>query len=211
MFSGIIEETGRVKHLTGVSRGAEICIECKTVLEDTSVGDSISVNGVCLTVNRMDDGVFWADVSFETLARSNIGYLGSGSVVNLERAIKVGGRVGGHFVLGHVDGVFRLVSLERRGEFFSMRIEVDDKWRRYCVEKGSVAVDGISLTVSSVSSVWFECVVIPHTFDFTNLRFRRVGDGVNVEFDIIAKYVKSFVTDGGDMYDLLKKSGFIGA
>ena len=181
MFTGIVEEVGRVRFLRGGSKDGVLRIAAKRVLGDVRLGDSIAVNGVCLTVTDFDGGSFTADVMPETLRRSNLGMLRAGSPVNLERALVADGRFGGHIVSGHIDGM---------GTIASVRQEAAPSLLRLVVEKGSVALDGISLTVASVSDASFTVSVIPHTREQTTLASKGVGDKVNMENDVIGKYVE---------------------
>ena len=187
-FTGIIEEKGKVKSLSKNS----ICIEAKKVLEKTGIGDSIAVNGVCLTVTSLGDrenNFFTADVMPETFSRTNLGNLKEGSAVNLERAMAADGRFGGHIVSGHIDGRGKISRIENDGNAVLFWIEADRKIISLIVEKGSVAVDGISLTVAGLSASSFCVSVIPHTLSQTALGLKKTGDLVNLENDMIGKYV----------------------
>ncbi len=185
MFTGIIEEVGEVE--VAASR---LRVRCRNVLEDTEVGSSISVNGVCLTVAELGAGWFAADVSPETMERSNLGELAAGSPVNLERALSLKGRLGGHIVQGHVDSTGTLTAIEqlRDGNWW-LTVEAPVELSPYLVFKGSVAIDGISLTIAALEGRELSVGVIPLTFSTTTLRTRRPGDRVNIECDILAKYV----------------------
>jgi riboflavin synthase len=189
MFTGIVEEVGEVAEAPGTG----LRIRARTVLEDARLGDSICVNGTCLTVTAMDGDTFTVDTVPETLRRTNLGALRSGDPVNLERALAAGGRMGGHFVQGHVEGSGRITSIEPEQEALLIRIEAPPEVMRYVVEKGFITVDGISLTVVSRDEQGFVITVIPFTQAQTNLRVRRVGDRVNLETDILAKYVEQLV------------------
>lgn len=190
MFTGIIEEMGRVNRIERRGYGAEITIACTTVIEDVHIGDSIAVNGTCLTVVRFNETSFTADAVQETLSRTTIGAIIPGVRVNLERAVPADGRLGGHIVQGHVDctGVIRTVVKQQTG--YLIQIEIPPEHLRYVVEKGSVALDGISLTVAALQSDTFTCAVIPHTFVATTLHTRKSGERLNVECDILGKYVE---------------------
>ena len=196
MFTGIIEETGHIRTITRGRRSAILSVGASEILSDLKVGDSVAVNGVCLTATTVDGGGFTADVMSETLHRSALGGLSAGDVVNLERAMSADGRFGGHIVSGHIDGVGKITSIRRDDNAVWYAVEVPDALRRYIVEKGSIAIDGISLTVASVSGNAFSVSVIPHTLSVTALGARRVGSGVNLETDIIAKYVESLLRPG---------------
>ncbi len=193
MFTGLVEEVGTVGEFRKVSREALLTIRCNKVTEGTIVGDSISVNGVCLTVVKITGDLLAFDVSFETLKRTNIGSLKVGDKVNLERALQVGARLGGHIVQGHVDTTTKVLSIKREQKGFTFQFQLPQKFKHLIVEKGSVGIDGISLTVAEITGSSFSVAVIPHTYENTNLKFRKPGDTVNVEFDIIGKYVEALV------------------
>lgn len=196
MFTGIIEETGIVKAVQRSGSSSFIRIQAKKVLENTRIGDSIAVNGVCLTVTAIDGNLFQADVMNETLERSSLGILSSGSMVNLERAMAADGRFGGHIVSGHIDGTGRISAIEKDGIATWYTISADAGILRYIVEKGSIAIDGVSLTVAKVTGTGFSVSVIPHTAANTILPMKRVGDPVNLENDIIGKYVEKLLLTG---------------
>lgn len=193
MFTGIIEEVGTVKAVNNGASSSYIEIEAKKVLSDVHSGDSIAVNGVCLTVTDFTDNSFRADVMNETLSRSSLGGLKNGSPVNLERAMAANGRFGGHIVSGHIDGVGTLSGIKHDGIAVRYTISADSKILRYIVEKGSVAIDGISLTVTAVTDKDFSVSVIPHTSGQTILSLKKIGDAVNLENDIIGKYVEKLM------------------
>jgi riboflavin synthase len=190
IFTGLIQETGRVRRIDRRSDGAFITIEARVVLEGTHPGDSISINGVDLTVVKMKLDSFDADVSLETLRRSTLGLLRAGSRVNLERALAVGERMGGHMVQGHIDGVGELVSVTPEGNAYRMRFRVPRELGRYIAMKGSIAVDGISLPVAALGDDWFEVAIIPYTWRETTLGDLKRGGRVNLEVDVLAKYVE---------------------
>lgn len=211
MFTGIIEEVGALKGIRRGARSAVLTVEARTVLADVHVGDSIAVNGVCLTVTSFTKDAFTADVMHETLNRSSLGALRVGSRVNLERAMAADGRFGGHMVAGHIDGTGTIVSLRGDDNAVWYTIRTAPGILRYIVEKGSVAVDGISLTVAEVTKDTFSVSVIPHTAASTNLSQRRVGDTVNLENDCVGKYVEKLLgvpEKGGLSRDMLTKYGF---
>jgi riboflavin synthase len=194
MFTGIVEELGEVTSLIdGGGDSAVIAVRGPLVTSDARHGDSISVNGVCLTVIDNENGVFTADVMGETLRRSSLGALRVGSEVNLERAALAGSRLGGHLVQGHVDGVGRLQSREPAGEWEVLRFELPQALQKYVVEKGSITVDGVSLTVMAVDDESFSVGLIPTTLKMTVLGSKAVGDPVNLEVDVIAKYVEKML------------------
>jgi riboflavin synthase len=193
MFTGIVEELGTVRHVSSTPSGKRIEIACVTVMDRLKVDDSISVAGTCLTVVERDDRGFAADVVPETLARTNLGALTRGSRVNLERAATPNTALGGHFVQGHVDGTTPLVAREPEGEGARLRFTLPKALARYVVQKGFITLDGVSLTIARVGKTFFEIAVIPHTAERTTLGWLRVGDPVNVEVDVIAKYVERIV------------------
>ncbi len=194
MFTGIIEELGRVREIENRGEDARIVIEARTVTAGSTDGDSISVNGVCLTALDLTSASFAADVSRETLLRSTLGKLQKGSPVNLERAVTPATRLGGHIVQGHVDARGKFLGAESHGESWTFRIAYPTDVARYLVFKGSVAVEGISLTIANLTDEYFEIAVIPKTWEVTNFSQLRPGDEVNLEVDVIAKYVERILT-----------------
>ena len=193
MFTGIIEEVGTVTQIQHGPHSAILTIAAKTVLEATKIGDSIAVNGICLTVTALSDGSFSADVMHETLNRSALSRLGTGSHVNLERAMPADGRFGGHIVAGHVDGIGTVTNVWRDDTAVWFTVRTVPDILRYIVEKGSVAIDGISLTVVAVTPTDFSISAIPHTVANTVLQERKRGDPVNLETDMIGKYVEKLL------------------
>ncbi|MBQ8349171.1 MAG: riboflavin synthase [Ruminococcus sp.] len=193
MFTGIIEEVGTVKSIQKGSVSSFIRINANAVLNGTHIGDSIAVNGVCLTVTDLTGNSFQADVMNETLSRSSLGLLKNGSPVNLERAMSAQGRFGGHIVSGHIDGTGIISSVEQDGIALWYTINTDSGILRYIVEKGSIAIDGISLTIAKVTDNDFSVSIIPHTAAQTVLSSKKTGDTVNLENDIIGKYVEKFL------------------
>lgn len=190
MFTGIIEELGTIRSLESNCEGARIVVAASVVTSDVHNGDSIAVNGVCLTAIDVTKATFSADVSPETLDKTTIGSLNIGSAVNLERAVTPATRLGGHFVQGHVDGRGKFLSAEPKGDFWTVSIGFAPEFARYLVYKGSVTVEGISLTVSDLAQDHFEIAVIPKTWEMTNLSTLKPNDDVNLEADVIAKYVE---------------------
>ena len=215
MFTGIIEEVGHADALSRRGTSAVLEVLATRVLEGMQLGDSIAVNGVCLTVRRQSSGRFQVELSEETLNRSSLGSLKGGTLVNLERPLLATSRLGGHFVQGHVDAVGKVLTIRTDGEFAVWKFLLPDSIERFVVEKGSIAVDGISLTVASLTSKAFEVALIPHTLENTNLRSRQIGDEVNLECDILAKYVESMLKERKDRpaksqltEEYLKERGF---
>ena len=190
MFTGIIEEVGTIKQIAHGAHSATLTIRAQTVLEETKIGDSIAVNGICLTVTRLSPDGFSADVMHETLNRSALAQLSIGSAVNLERAMPANGRFGGHIVSGHVDGIGYIAQIRRDDTAIWYTIHADPTLLRYVVKKGSITIDGISLTVAALDRKGFSVSTIPHTVSQTNLQQRREGDAVNLETDIIGKYIE---------------------
>ncbi|MDZ5444554.1 riboflavin synthase [Micromonospora sp. 4G57] len=196
MFTGIVEELGEVVRTTETGGdSALVAIRGPLVTSDARHGDSIAVNGVCLTVVDVDGGVFSADVMGETLRRSALGALRPGDPVNLERAAALGSRLGGHLVQGHVDGVGELISREPAAQWETVRFRLPAALSRYVVEKGSITIDGVSLTVAEVGDDWFGVGLIPTTLKLTTLGAKGVGDPVNLEVDVLAKYVERLLGD----------------
>jgi riboflavin synthase len=198
MYTGIVEELGEVVGLERLDGAARITVRGPLVTSDAASGDSLSVNGVCLTVTAAHDGTFTADVMAETLSRSGLGDLRPGSPVNLERSMRPDGRLGGHLVQGHVDGTGAIISRSPAEHWDVVRISLPESLARYVAEKGSVCVDGVSLTVSATSDTaggppWFEVSLIPETLRRTTLGGKRPGDTVNLEVDVIAKYVEKLL------------------
>ncbi len=193
MFTGIVEEVGTIKNIKRGQHSAILTIQAKTVLEETRLGDSIAVNGICLTVTRLFPDGFSADVMHETLNRSSLARLTEGSMVNLERAMAANGRFGGHIVAGHVDGVGHIANIRKDDTAVWYTVHAGPEILRYVVEKGSVTIDGISLTVAAVDGDGFSVSTIPHTVAQTNLNQRRRGDSVNLETDVVGKYIEKLL------------------
>ena len=190
MFTGLVEEIGRVLSLKKSFQSAVLKVGCQKITEDIKIGDSISVNGVCLTVVSFGKDSVTFDVSGETLRRSNIGILKTNDFVNLERALRFSDRLGGHILQGHVDTTTKVVGIKREGTGFLFSFKLPPAYRHLIVEKGSIGIDGISLTIATLFADTFSVAVIPHTYENTTLKFRKPGDIVNLEFDIIGKYVE---------------------
>lgn len=190
MFTGIIEELGTIQTIITARDGARIVVHAPTILADAKIGDSIAVNGVCLTVVEKTASTFAADVSAETLRRTSLKQIKQNSKINLERPMTPSARFGGHIVQGHVDAMGDFLFAKAEGEGWIVRIGFPPQLGKYIVEKGSITVDGISLTVAALGDDWFEIAVIPHTWKVTNLATLKPGDAVNLEVDIIAKYVE---------------------
>lgn len=215
MFTGIIEETGILSEKKQGAVSAQIKIRCKKVLEGTKIGDSIAVNGICLTVTSLEKDGFRADVMAETMRRSSLSELAVPGVVNLERAMAADGRFGGHIVSGHIDGTGQIAAICQEENAVWYTIKAEEALLRYIVEKGSVAVDGISLTVAKVTAQDFQVSVIPHTRQETSLTEKAAGSIVNIECDVVGKYVEKFLLGAKKQEqqnkiseDFLKEHGF---
>jgi riboflavin synthase len=196
VFTGIVEELGEVVAVEPLQDASRLTVRGPLVTSDAGHGDSISVNGVCLTVVSNEGGAFTADVMAETLRRSSLGDVTVGSPVNLERAVRVSDRLGGHVVQGHVDGTGRIEQVTPDEHWTVVRVGLPEGLRRYVVEKGSITVDGVSLTVSAVQDDWFEVSLIPTTLSLTTFGAKGVGDAVNLEVDVMAKYVEKLLQAG---------------
>jgi len=210
MFTGIVEGLGNVIRLTMKGADAVLEVEAEIDLREVSLGDSIAVNGACLTVTYHNGKVFSADVSAESLSKTTLKYLRTGQKVNLEKSLRIGGFLGGHFVLGHVDGIGRILSRTQKSGSIIFAIEAADSLSRYIVEKGSVAIDGISLTVNRLEKGRFYVNVIPHTAVHTTLTGKKEGEWVNIEADILGKYVEKLLQSRqGIDKDFLAEHGFV--
>lgn len=213
MFTGIVEETGTVENLGQGGGGYRLRVRARKVTEDVKLGDSIAVNGVCLTVTAFDANSFSVGLSPETLRRTNLGEMKPGDRVNLERALRPSDRMGGHYVQGHVDGVGVVTERRREGDSLLMRVRVPEEISAYIVEKGFIAVDGVSLTVTGCGTDWFSVSLIAFTQQAVTLAEKGVGDRVNLEVDIIGKYVQSFLarrgTQRGITAEFLAEEGFL--
>ncbi len=216
MFTGIVEETGKVVSIQRGEKSSVLTLRGRKIFEDMKLGDSIAVNGVCLTVSSKTQDTFTADVMAETIRRSTLGSLSSGDMVNLERAMAANGRFGGHIVSGHIDGVGEIAGMEREDNAIWVTVKAPGKLLKYIIEKGSIAIDGISLTVAYVDDVCFKVSLIPHTAGHTTLSGKRAGDFVNLENDVVGKYVERLLRfeepDGkagqGISLQFLQENGF---
>lgn len=209
MFTGLIEEIGRISGTGRRGNIANFTIEAVTVLDDLSIGDSVALNGACLTVTVIGGSGFTVQAVEETLTRTTLCTLKRGSSVNLERALRLGDRLGGHLVQGHVDGTGQVLSIRKSGDNTVITISAGHDIERYIVEKGSITIDGVSLTVTSAGNGEFSVSVIPHTLSATTLRDVRKGHRVNMEIDILAKYVEKLLHTGDSLtIDRLEKLGF---
>ncbi len=209
MFTGIIETIGSVRSVQRKNRSVTLTISAEELTEGLSVGDSVACDGICLTVTALGEQTFTADVVHETLRRSTFQDIRPGRAINLERSMPADGRFDGHLVTGHVDAVGTLDRVHRDGEAVWFDIRLDRDWMRYVAEKGSIAVDGISLTVATSKADGFSVSVIPHTYETTTLQYKRAGDALNIETDLVAKYVETLTnTRDGGLEEKLKRHGY---
>lgn len=215
MFTGIVEETGKIKSFNVLLNGAKLVVECKKILSDINIGDSICVNGVCQTVIEYTDSSFTVMLSDETLNITNFSSVEQGDYVNLERALTLNTRLGGHIVSGHIDCIGKLISVEKLSNFYNLRFEIPFEMTKYVVYKGSITINGISLTVSEIKDNMFTVAIIPHTYQNTVLKYLKQGDSVNIETDILAKYVEKLLglndnkTNSNISMEFLKENGFV--
>lgn len=213
MFTGIIEEIGKVSEFIKFGSGAQIKVECSKVLNDTQIGDSISINGCCQTVTGIGNNYFTADVSNETLNVTNFNEVKIGSSVNLERALTPTTRMGGHIVQGHVDCTGSFILYEKHSDFYTLMFQIPEEMSRYVVKKGSIAINGVSLTVADVKGQIISVAVIPHTYKNTTLSMLRSNEIVNIETDILGRYIEKFLSSNNNNSRLdenfLKENGFM--
>ena len=212
MFTGIIEEVGKVINILRKVNSLNIEIEAPETVKSTKLGDSISVNGVCLTVTKLTENSFLADVSPETYEKTNLKFFKTGSYVNLEKSLTLSKPLGGHIVTGHVDDMGKILSINELRDFFEIVVQFPQNLRKYIVEIGSIAINGISLTVNKISKNNFSLMIIPHTLKETNLKYCKIGDFVNIEVDIIGKYVENMLKFNDKKenlsLDFLRQHGF---
>lgn len=209
MFTGIIEEIGIIRNIKKGARSAILTLEGRKIFDDLKSGDSVAINGVCLTVTDINNSSFSADVMNETLSKSSLGSLNIGSRVNLERAMPANGRFGGHIVSGHIDGTGKIISIKKDDIAVWYTIKTSPKIMQYIIEKGSIAIDGISLTIAKITQDNFSVSVIPHTDEYTTLSEKNIGCFVNLENDIVGKYIEKFsLSNKGITKEFLTKNGF---
>jgi riboflavin synthase len=201
MFTGIIKETGRISKIKDTASDREIGVQCNKTLKDLYIGDSIAVSGVCLTVTYKDNQSFSCDVSFNTLNNTSLKHLRVNDIVNLESSLTASDKLGGHFVSGHVDCTAKILKISKTGRSYIIEIELPVDIHNYVVPNGSIAIEGISLTVTGVQKNIFSVVIIPYTFENTNLSQKHTGDIVNIEIDMLARYVLNFLKSGGASND----------
>lgn len=212
MFTGIIEETGKVRNFCTQNTGAKFEIGCSRVLGGTKVGDSIAINGCCTTVTELGADYFSADISSETLKITNFSSIKNGTDVNLERALTPASRIGGHIVQGHIDCVGKFIGIEKLSEFYNLSFEIPQQEIKYVVKKGSIAINGISLTVADIYGNLIKAAVIPHTWQNTTLNQLKSGDSVNIETDILGRYIENFLSASNNSKineDFLIENGFV--
>jgi len=221
MFTGIIKEAGTIGGILNRGEDKEFKINAGKILEEIDTGDSISINGVCLTVNSYDSHSFTSDISSNTLKYTNLDYARTGDLVNLEPALSPKDRIGGHFLSGHVDGVAKITDVKRVGRSFLMTFKLERDLSLFITERGSIAIDGISLTVTKTASGNFKTVIIPHTFENTTLGRKGIGETVNIEVDMLARYIVNYLSiqktveiktskrNDGILKEKLEKNGFI--
>ncbi len=214
MFTGIVEEIGVVRNISRGANGATLTVECSTILEDIKIGDSVSINGVCETVVSFDSKSFVVQISDETLSVTNFSKIKNGDFVNLERALMLNSRLGGHIVSGHIDTQAQIVSIEKLADFYNISLRLPNEILKYVVYKGSIAVNGISLTVADIENNICKIAIIPHTFNNTNFKYLNIGDFVNIETDILARYVEKMLSandNNSSKIDMsfLQENGFV--
>ncbi|MBD3223944.1 MAG: riboflavin synthase [Caldithrix sp.] len=193
MFTGLIETLGRISIFNQLQDGRRVKIQSEVMNPELKPDDSVAVNGVCLTVTKKESNGFWVDAVGETLTKTTLKNLKKGQKVNLERALRLSDRLGGHLVQGHINGIATISAIQKKGENYLLKVMVPEKLLRYIVAEGSIALDGISLTVADLQDNLISLSIIPHTWNHTNLQFKTVGDKVNVEIDIIAKYIEKLL------------------
>lgn len=213
MFTGIVEEIGIVKSLEFKANGAKIVIGCQKVVEDVKIGDSIAIDGVCQTVIAFNSSEFSAEISDETLKVTTLGDLKSGNTVNLERALTLSSRLGGHIVSGHVDCMGKFINIEQLSDFYNLQFEIPEEQEKYVVYKGSITINGVSLTVANIVDNIVSVAIIPHTYNNTSLKDLKLGQDVNIETDILGKYVEKFLSakdnKKGISMNFLQENGFV--
>ena len=214
MFTGLIEEVGKIVKFEPMPGGKRIRILASKILDDLKVDDSIAINGVCLTATKIESDGFWADAVGETLEKSSLSFLNEGSEINVERALRLSDRLGGHLVQGHVNGLADVVGITKRGDNYLLELLLPEKLTRYTIEEGSITIDGISLTIAQLSGNKIGLSIIPHTWLNTTLRNKKIGDKVNIETDVIAKYIEKLMKGNSDnkgetiTEDWLKRMGY---
>lgn len=194
MFTGIIEEIGKIEKITPIAGGFSLRINAEKVIEDLSVNDSVCIDGVCLTVTKKENDAFWVDAVGATLEKTSFDFIKAGTYVNLERSVRLNDRMGGHLVQGHVNGIGIISEIKKLGENYLVKIIIPEDLEKYLIKEGSIAINGISLTIANVNKNEISISIIPHTWQNTNLKYKKLNDKVNVEIDILAKYVEKLLT-----------------
>ena len=198
MFTGIIEEIGKVSKTNLIAGGLSIKIEANKILDDIKVNDSVCIDGVCLTVTNLDELGFWVDAVGATLEKTTFANIKNLSSINLERSVKLNDRLGGHLVQGHVNGIGTISEIQKLGENYLLKVIVPEDLERYLIKEGSIAVNGISLTIAELNNNVVSISIIPHTWQNTNLKYKKINDKVNIEIDVLAKYVEKLLTRNND-------------
>ena len=214
MFTGLIEEIGQVKNIKSISGGISLNIAAKKIMNDIKIDDSVACNGVCLTVTSVGNNHFQADAVGATLEKTTLKSIRKGQQLNLERAVRLTDRLGGHLVQGHVNGIGSISQINKLGENFYLEVVIPENLKKYVIDEGSIAIDGISLTIAKLMNNHVGVSVIPHTWENTTLTYKRIGDSVNIETDLIAKYVEKLLTGGKDDENIFsdrwfKKLGYL--
>jgi riboflavin synthase len=197
MFTGIIEEIGKISSIHPIAGGRRIKISSSKIVDDISVDDSICVSGVCLTAIKVEDDGFWVDAVGATLEKTTFTKMQLSALVNLERSLKLNDRLGGHFVQGHTNGIGTILEINKLGENYFLKINVDESLKKYLIEEGSITIDGVSLTIAELDGLKVGISLIPHTWQNTSLQQKKIGDKVNVETDVLAKYIEKLVRKNG--------------
>jgi len=198
MFTGIIEEIGKISSINPIAGGIRIKISASKILDDISIDDSVCVSGVCLTAIKVENDGFWVDAVGATLDKTTFAKMQLSIHVNLERSLKLNDRLGGHFVQGHTNGIGTILEIKKLGENYSLKITVDESLQKYLVDEGSITIDGISLTIAEIDKSKIGISIIPHTWKNTAIQFKKVGDKVNVETDVLAMYIEKFLRKNGN-------------
>jgi riboflavin synthase len=196
MFTGIIEEIGKITNITPISNGKRLKVKAKRVIADLAINDSISISGVCLTVIKLDDATFTVEAVGDTLKKTTIHQFRINTLVNLERALSLSDRLGGHLIQGHVNGIGKISAIQKRGDNWFFKFTLPKNQLKYVIQEGSISIDGVSLTVANLNNVQIGISIIPHTFKNTIFQFYRLGQKVNIETDFMARYVENFVAHG---------------
>ncbi len=198
MFTGIIEEIGKISSINPIAGGMRIMISSSKILDDISVNDSVCVNGVCLTAIKVEDDGFWVDAVGATLEKTTFAKIQLSTPVNLERSLKLNDRLGGHFVQGHTNGIGTILEIKKLGENYFLKLNADESLQKYLVDEGSITIDGISLTIAELDNSKVGISIIPHTWQNTAIQFKKVGDKINIETDVLAKYIEKLLRKNGN-------------